>query len=59
MEMKKNSNDYKYLDDYIPYAIVNGIVTKYKNKKNGRIISNVELELIKLKKLFGGRKNGM
>jgi len=43
----------KDLDLYEPLEKVNGIVIKYRNKKNGKIISNIEYEMLKLKKLFG------
>ena len=41
------------LEDFEPYEIVNGIVIKYRNKKNGKVISSLEYEMLKIRKLFG------
>jgi plasmid replication initiation protein len=41
-------------EDYEPYEKINGIVVSYRNKKTGKIISSLEFEMLKIKKLFMG-----
>ncbi|MFH8038766.1 MAG: hypothetical protein QXJ14_02025 [Candidatus Aenigmatarchaeota archaeon] len=46
------------MNSFEPYEKVNGIITKYRDKKTGRIISNIEFEIEKIKMLFlNGDKN--
>jgi len=45
------------LEEYEPYEKINGVIISYRNKKTGKVISSLEFEMLKIKKLFMGGEN--